>query len=198
MSLTATSVRPRSPCTPGSFLTLERRVGGGGWGKKTRRTFPQREGTGPPRKKRSNARRAHGLGSEPSTEWPVAGATTSCACGNRAATRLAFSTGVRRSSSPSSRSTGTFGSGAPAGGGAGLATGQRPQSVIRSLSSTVARSKGRKSESGRAVTASRASRRRTAGSGGVLRAQGKGVSSQVVAAYSAALRIRGGGGRRPP
>ena len=77
VSLTATRVRPRRPVTPESFLTRDSRVGGGGWGKMARRTFPQWEGTLPPRKKRSNARRAHGLGSDPSTEWPVAGATTS-------------------------------------------------------------------------------------------------------------------------
>ena len=130
----------------------------------------------------------------PSTECPVAGATTRLDCGNCDPTRSAFSTGVRRSSSPSSRSTGTSGSGPGPNSGARGAFGQRSQRLSVSLARAVARSKGSNAPSGIAAALAAACRWRSAGSGGVLRSQGSGASSQLVAAYSAVLNGRGFGG----
>ena len=72
------------------------------------------------------------------------GTVSTCACGQSAAALRAVATGVRRSSSPSSISTGTSGSD-PAGGavaGPGDASGQRRHRRMKSLPSSVARSNG--------------------------------------------------------
>ena len=99
------------------------------------------------------------------------------------------------SSSPASSSTGTFGSGAVAGGGAGLATGQRPQSVIRSLSSTVARSKGRKSELGPGGHGQQGIPAAHGGVGGRAASPGEGcLLTGRGRENRAELRMRGGGG----
>ena len=187
VSLTVASARPRRPEVPRSGGTSASRSGGGGTGGNSRRVRRQRGWTGRCPKKRPNARSTQPLKSAPSAEWPVAGATTSVDCGNSCAVRSAFSTGVRRSSSPPSRSTGTSGSGpGPNSGGRRV----RPAlaEAERVAGSAVARSNGSNSESGTVGRPRAACRRRSAGSGGVVRAHGSGVSSQMVAAYSPELR----------
>ena len=124
-----------------------------------------------------------------SARWPARrrGSTA----GRAAPTRWALSTGVRRSSSPSSRRTGTSGSGPGPKSGASGAFGQRSQRLSVSLARAVARSNGSNASPGIAAARSAACRWRSAGSGGVLRSQGSGDSSQVVAAYSVVLNGRG-------
>ena len=85
--------------------------GGGGIGRKSRRPRRQRVRKGRRSMKRPKATVLQPLASAPSAEWPTPGATSRRACGKLAATRRALSTGVRRSSSPSSTSTGTSGNG---------------------------------------------------------------------------------------
>ena len=196
VSLTAPSVRPGSPAPP-SGLTAERRRGGGGGGLKKRRVRRQSVTTGSSSKKFSKARLVQPLRSAPSAECPVAGATTRFDRGNCAPTRRAFSTGVRRSSSPSSRSTGTSGSGPGPKSGASGAFGQRSQRLSTSLARAVARSNGSKSLSGINAARAAACRWRSAGSGGVLRSHGSDASSQLVAAYRAVLNIRAFVGASP-
>ncbi len=173
---TAVSTLLRLPPAPSASMP----IGGGGVAGNSRRMPRQRVFTLPPPRKRANARTVQPVPSAPSAEWPVAGATTSRARGNCAATRRAFSTGVRRSSSPSINSTGTSGGGPGAKLGAGAAAGQLAQSSIRSLSSAVPRSKGAKALAGTAAAAAAACERRRRGSGGVVPGQGKTVSSHVV------------------
>jgi hypothetical protein len=146
-----------------------------------RRRRGQRVLNGLPRMKFPKAAVVQPVGSKPRAEWPVCGATTSRARRNWAATRRAFSTGVRRSSSPSISSTGTSGSGPGPKAGAGAAAGQRPHSSTRSLSTAVARSNGENADPGRAAATARACARRSPSSGGLERGHGKRVSSQVVA-----------------
>jgi len=122
------------------------------------------------------------LRSELIAECPVAGATTTLERENSWAVRSAFSTGVRRSSSPSINSTGTSGSAPGPKSGADGACGQLSQRFSVSLASAVARSKGAKAESGIAASRSAAWLCRAAGSGGVSRDHGRGASSHVVAA----------------
>ena len=101
---------------------------------------------------------------------------------SRRSARRAVSTGVRRSSSPLSISTGTSGSepGGGPGAGAGEASGQRRHMRMKSLPALVARSKGRKAAAGICANAARISAKRVTGS--EKRVQGNGISSQLVAA----------------
>ena len=101
--------------------TRPSRVGATGLGC-SRRSVVQ-AGWGWPAKKAATAPRAHVPGSLPRVEWPVNGTATTAAPGMRPATARALSSGVRRSSAPSSRSVGTAGSG-PGEAGAGAAFGQ--------------------------------------------------------------------------
>ena len=184
------------PLTPRAGATWRSAVGGGGEGGNSRRHAPAaRSDTGWSRKKRANARSVQPDLSEPSAEWPVAGATTSFACGNWAATRWAPSTGVRRSSSPSSSSTGTSGSGPGPndrlGRGGGPAVAQLEQVVLEQA--------GAVERAGTASPGSAPPRPRPGGGArpdpaAAVRAHGKRISSQVVAVNSAVLISRGGGG----
>ena len=79
--------------------------------------------TGAAAKNADTAAAAQPLKSLPSTEWPVNGTSSSTAPGICAATCAAIELGVRRSCSPERISVGAA-TGAPAGRGAGEASGQ--------------------------------------------------------------------------
>src|SRR5271170_4206848 len=78
------------------------------------------------------------VGSEPSTECPVFGTTSSCDPGICAATSRALAVGVRRSSAPLRISVGTLGKGACTGAGAGVVNGQKAHAGMSLKSSTFA------------------------------------------------------------
>ena len=125
----------------------------------------------------------------------MSGATTTCAAGTAAPPAGRSPTGVRRSSAPSTSSTGTSGSCPEPRSGATGAAGQLSHSSSVSLRERRGAVEWLRTPSRECVAASAsASRCRSAESGGVARGHGIGISSQDVAAYSAELSWRGGGG----
>ena len=83
---------------------------------------------------------------------PPVGASSSFPLGNRAAVRRALSREARAASGAAITSAGTSGIAPGSGGGAEDAVGQRRQSLMRSLRTSVAGSKGAASEGSIAVS----------------------------------------------
>src|ERR1700729_22474 len=157
-------VRPALPWFPRARGTAFRLRGGSGVGKASAGgVLSLHCCTGLPAKRACRALWAQEVGSEPSTEWPVLGTTSTCASGIWAATSRAFAVGVRRSSAPLRIRVGTFGSGASLTSGPEEANGHEAQGRTSLNVSALAGVNGANALAGCARSAVRASRRRTLG-----------------------------------